>query len=95
MCAEHRDFGSVSHSTDRAHLAAFILPSSVAGSQGPASKPRDSRDLRQNAARVIAVDPPIAPVQTCRLVAHSLQKSCGDLAIHLRKAPAVWERSDE
>ena len=29
--------------TDRTHLACFILPSSVAGSAGPISKPTDSR----------------------------------------------------
>src|SRR6185312_6462095 len=34
--------------TDRPHLAAFILPSSVAGSQGPTSKPTDSRYSRRS-----------------------------------------------
>src|SRR6516164_7281109 len=41
-------------------------------------------DLRQNAVRVIAVDPPIAPARTCRLVADSLRKSRRDLAVDLR-----------
>src|SRR5215470_4919964 len=41
-------------------------------------------DLRQNAVRIIAVDPPIAPLRTRRLVADSLRKSRCDLAIDLR-----------
>src|SRR5215470_8116930 len=41
-------------------------------------------DLRQNAVRVIAVDPPIAPARTRRLVADSLRKSRRDLAVDLR-----------
>ena len=41
-------------------------------------------DLRQNAVRVIAMDPPIAPARTRRLVADSLRKSRCDLAVDLR-----------
>jgi len=62
---------------------ALSCPYSVAGSQGSTSKPRDSRsrgDLRQHAVRPIAVDPPIAPARTRRLVADSLRKSRRDLS---------------
>jgi len=41
-------------------------------------------DLRQHAVRPIAVDPPIAPARTRRLVADSLRKSRRDLAVDLR-----------
>src|SRR6185312_2157997 len=41
-------------------------------------------DLRQNALRVIAVNPPIAPARTRRLVADSLRKSRRDVAVDLR-----------
>src|SRR5215813_3483267 len=44
-------------------------------------------DLRQNAVRIIAVDPPIAPARTRRLVADSLRKSRRDLAVDLQSPP--------
>ena len=50
-------------------------------------------DLRQHAVRPIAVDPPIAPARTRRLVADSLRKSRRDLAVDLR-SPTVCERSE-
>src|SRR3954467_7472684 len=75
------------------HLAeggAFPLPSSpssVAGSQGPTSKPTDSRYLRRFATKCSsghAVDPPTAPARTHRLVADPLRVSRRDLAVDLR-----------
>src|SRR6185437_15385232 len=60
MCAGHREFGSVSHATDRPHLAAFILPSRslVPSAQFPVLKLRvDRSGLRRNSIAVIAECP--------------------------------------
>ena len=64
----------------------FILPSSSLAprTQLPSQQTLGTRgDLRQNAVRIIAVDHPIAPARTRRLVADSLRKS-RRLAVDLR-----------
>src|ERR1043165_9192089 len=71
----------------RTEGGAFPLPSSVAGFQGPTSKPTDSRYSRRFATKCSsghAVDTPIAPARTRRLVADSLRKRRRDLAVDSR-----------
>src|SRR6185437_16885447 len=45
------EFADISRPTDRPHLAAFILPSSIAGSEGPTPKPTDTRYSRRFATK--------------------------------------------
>src|SRR6185437_13520367 len=45
------EFADISQPTDRPHLAAFILPSSFAGAEGPISEPTDSRYSRRFATK--------------------------------------------
>jgi hypothetical protein len=75
---------------------AFPLPSSVAGSQGPTSEPTDSRYSRRfatNCSSGHAVDPPIAPARTRRLVADSLRRAAATWQLTC-EAPTVCERSE-
>ena len=65
----------------RAQLPSQQLPSQpTPGTRG---------DLRQNAVRVIAVDPPIALARTRRLVADSSRKGRRNLAVDLRCPPCL------
>src|SRR5262245_54199704 len=70
-------------------LRALSCPprSLVPRAQPPTQQTLGTRgDLRQNAVRVIAMDPPIAPRRTRRPVANSLQNSRRELAVHLRSS---------
>src|SRR6185295_18736442 len=63
----------------RTEGGAFPLPSTVAGSQGPTSKPTDSRYSRRFATKCNS-----SHRASRRLVADSLRKSRRDLAVDLR-----------
>jgi hypothetical protein len=69
------------------------LPAPMA--QFPSQQTLGTRgDLRQNAARAIAVDPPIAPARTRRLAADSLQRAAATWQL-IYAAATVCERSEE
>jgi hypothetical protein len=61
------EISSIFKPTDRPHLAAFILPSSVAGPQQPFSELEsfeNSQRLRQDAIPLIAIVPPLIDQRT-------------------------------
>src|SRR5579871_4090103 len=87
MCAVSREFSAILTEPTVRTLRLLSCPPRllVPSAQLPSQQTFGTRgDLRQNAVRVIAVGPPIAPVRTRGLAADSLRKSGRNFAIDLR-----------